>query len=158
MTAELPILNIPSLYRNSLWIIEIGRPWLSTAHPSVVMKAEMICWANRSYLNSKQRKQGCSLKRFLHVPQEAAGGYHNRGSSSALPDILPLLFYTEKPPNLVSRYSAIPSEVHRSGLKKSRQLVSKRSCLHLVIIPFHPMWGWGVFQVLINIAININRL
>jgi hypothetical protein len=42
--------------------------------------------------------QGCSLKRFLHVPQEAAGGYINRGSTLELSDLLPLLFFLPQAP------------------------------------------------------------
>jgi len=36
--------------------------------------------------------QGCSLKRFLHVPQEAAGGYTKREGMSVFSELLSLFF------------------------------------------------------------------
>ena len=44
------------------------------------MKARMLCTAYRTYTVA----QGCPLKRFLHVPQEAAGGSKRGGSKLVL--------------------------------------------------------------------------
>jgi hypothetical protein len=38
--------------------------------------------------------QGCPLKRFLHVPQEAAGGYNRGGSKLVLPGNAPPSFFS----------------------------------------------------------------
>ena len=43
LTAGFAVLTIPSLYKNSLRILEIGRPWVSTTHASVEIKTEMLC-------------------------------------------------------------------------------------------------------------------
>jgi hypothetical protein len=43
LTAGSPVLTIPSLYTNSLRIIEIGRPLFSTVESSAGMKVEILC-------------------------------------------------------------------------------------------------------------------
>jgi len=89
LTAGVTILRLPSLYNNSFWIKEIGRPWVSPAHPLAVMKARLLSWAYRTYTIA----QGCPLQRFLHVPQEAAGGSKREGSKLVLSGKAPLSFF-----------------------------------------------------------------
>ena len=61
LTVELPVLIIPSLYKKSLQIIEIGQPWLSTADPSAELNARIRC---RGIERTHSITKGCSLKRF----------------------------------------------------------------------------------------------
>jgi hypothetical protein len=42
------------------------------------------------------------------------------------------------------RLSGSGFRVQRSGFEKPRQLVSKGSCLHLVVNPFYPMGDVGI--------------
>ena len=44
---------------------------------------------------------GCPLKRFLHVPQEAAGGYNKRESLGVLSDLLSLILQPLRPVKLM---------------------------------------------------------
>ena len=89
LTEGVLILKLATLYNNSFWIKETGRPKISTAHPLAVMKARLLCWAYRTYT----KVQGCPLQCFLHVPQEAAGGSKRGGSKLVLSGKAPLSFF-----------------------------------------------------------------
>ena len=59
--------------------------------------------------------QGCSLKRFLHVPQEAAGGYIDRGEYfGVIRRALPF-FYTEGSGQEIGVYIPVNRALYSSG-------------------------------------------